>query len=114
MSKRSSPENSILEFRFSHVWDDEVVPVERYFTAVSSDEALDMFAYTCLKTGRKPILQEFASWNRWRKSWEPLPIPEREEYTIGEGALTITASTPEAEEPSEANPESQEKALRES
>ena len=110
MSKRSSPENSIVEFRFSHVWDDEIIPIERYFTASSAEEAIDMFAYTCLKTGRKPILQEFASWNRWGQTWDNLPIPEREEYVIGEDALTLPS--PE-ESPCEENPQSQEKALRE-
>ena len=111
MSKRSSPENSIIEFRFSHVWDDEVVPVERYFTASSAEEAIDMFAYTCLKTGRKPILQEFSNWNRWGQTWDKLPIPEREEYVIGEDALT---SSPPEENALEENQQSQEKALRES
>ena len=111
MSKRSSPENSIVEFRFSHVWDDEVVPVERYFTASSAEEAIEMFAYTCLKTRRKPILQEFANWNRWRQTWDNLPIPEREEYVIGEDALILS---PPEESLSEENPQSQEQALQES
>lgn len=107
--KKASKENAIVEYRFSHVWDDEVVPIERYFTAVSSAEALEMFAYTCLKAGRKPILQEFAAWNRWQQSWNVLPIPEREEYTVAEDALV---EPPPEEETSEENQENPEAALQ--
>ena len=71
-----------------HLWDDDVVPVERYFTAATPDEAIEMFAYTCLKTGRKPILKEFALWDRWQQAWVPLPVPERDEYVVDEEALT--------------------------
>lgn len=46
-----------------------------------------MFAYTCLKTGRKPLLEEFSRWDRFRKSWIPIPIPERDEFDIAENAL---------------------------
>ena len=87
MSKKPKV-SSMIEYRFVHIWDDEVVPVERYFTAASSAEALDMFAYACLKTGRKPILQEFAQWDRWGQSWIALPVPERNEYVVGDEALT--------------------------
>ena len=94
---------SLVEFRFLHVWDDDVVPVERYFTAASSEEAIDMFAYTCLKTGRKPILQELAQWDRWRQSWNVLPVPERNEYVVAEEALTPDRET-ESEEPETEKP----------
>ena len=103
--KKGSQENALVEYRFSHVWDDEVVPIERYFTAASSEEALEMFAYTCLKTGRKPILQEFATWDRWQQSWNVLPIPEREEYTVGEDALVQPPPEEEASEEHQENPE---------
>ena len=86
MSTRS-PQSSVVEYRFTHIWDDEIVPVERYFTSNEPKEALDMFAYTCSKTGRKPILQEVAKWDRWGQSWIALPIPEREEYILSEDAL---------------------------
>ena len=88
MSNKAQKKSNLVEYRFMHVWDDEVVPVERYFTANSSEEALDMFAYTCLKTGRKPIFQEFSQWDRWQQSWINLPIPEREEYVVAEEALS--------------------------
>lgn len=105
MSKKAQA-SIIVEFRFMHVWDDDVVPVERYFTAASSEEALDMFAYTCLKTGRKPILQEFAQWDRWRKSWIALPVPQRDEYVVAEEALSPDRETeskdPETEKPTTA------------
>ena len=71
-----------------HLWDDDVVPVERYFTAPNPDEAIEMFAYTCLKTGRKPILREIARWDRWRQTWISVPVPERDEYVVDEEALT--------------------------
>ena len=71
-----------------HLWGDDVVPVERYFTASTLDEVIDMFAYTCLKTGRKPILKEIARWDRWRQTWVSLPVPERDEYVVDEEALT--------------------------
>lgn len=103
MSTRS-PQSNIVEYKFTHVWDDEIAPMERYFTANEPKEAIDMFAYTCAKTGRKPILQEIAKWDRWGQSWIALPIPDRQEYTVSEDALI---ETPE-EEPtnqSHANPE---------
>ena len=108
MSKRS-PQVSVLEFRFTHVWDDEIVPVERYFTAKGPEEAIDMFAYTCSKTGRKPILHEIAQWDRWAQSWTALPIPEREEYTLAEDESGETAPPPEGS--SELTDDSSEKAL---
>ena len=86
--RKPTKSSSLDEFKFVHLWDDDVVPVERYFTAASSEEALEMFAYTCLKTGRKPILEEFSSWDRFRKSWVLIPIPEREEFIVAGGALS--------------------------
>ena len=102
MSSRS-PQKSVVEFRFTHVWDDEIVPVERYFTANEPQEAIEMFAYTCSKTGRKPIIQEIARWDRWAQSWIALPIPEREEYSLAEDALREVA--PDEEAVGNGNPE---------
>ncbi|MFP6899467.1 MAG: hypothetical protein VCA36_00900 [Opitutales bacterium] len=86
--RKQSSKSTVEEYRFIHLWGDDVVPMERYFTAANPDEAIEIFAYTCLKTGRKPILKEFAQWNRWRQTWVPLPVPEREEYVVDEEALT--------------------------
>lgn len=97
MSAKST-QKSLVEFRFTHNWDDEIVPVERYFTAEESKEAINMFAYTCSKTGRKPILQEIAQWERWGKSWVSVPIPEREEYTLSEDALRDTSEQKSTED----------------
>ena len=88
MSKQTKS-SSLDEFRFVHLWDDDVIPVEKYFTAGNPDEALEMFAYSCLKTERKTILEEFSRWERFGKSWIPIPIPEREEYMVSENALVV-------------------------
>ena len=69
-----------------------------------------MFAYSCSKTGRKPILQEVAEWDRWGQTWVVLPIPEREEYILSEDALAESSEKDTLEQPNE-NPE---KALSES
>ena len=97
MSARSA-QNNLVEFRFTHIWDDEIVPVERYFTAEAATEAIDMFAYTCAKTGRKPVLQEVAQWDRWGQTWNVLAIPEREEFTLPEDALSETSEKESTEE----------------
>ena len=99
--RKQTVSSSLDEFRFVHLWDDDVVPVERYFTAPNPKEALEMFAYTCLKTGRKPILEEFSRWDRFRKSWIPIPITERDEFDIAENALVESEDNDSEQKPEE-------------
>ena len=73
--RHSEPEPKQFRIRFRSGAD--VTPVVKYFMASTSDQALDMFVYSCRNFESPPQLLDFAEWNRWSEKWTELPVPER-------------------------------------
>ena len=69
MKKKRQREPEQIQYRIRFRLDAEVIPVERYFMATSSEQALEMFAYSCRSSQPGPELLDFAKWNRWKDEW---------------------------------------------
>lgn len=70
MKKKSYSEPEQTQYRIRHLLEDDVIPVEKYFMATSSEQALEMFAYSCRDFQITPELLDFAKWNRWANEWD--------------------------------------------
>jgi hypothetical protein len=69
--------------------------------ATSSEQALEMFAYSCRDFQTTPELLDFAKWNRWANEWDfevPKEVAQQkiqsvldeQETTDSDGTKTVT------------------------
>ena len=70
MKKKRYSEPEQTQYRIRHLLGDDVIPVEKYFMATSSEQALEMFAYSCCDLQTTPELLDLAKWNRWANEWD--------------------------------------------
>ena len=71
MKKKSAAEPEQTQFRIRFRKGSDVTPVEKYFMASTSEQALETFAYSCRGFQSRPELLDFAKWNRWSDEWIP-------------------------------------------
>jgi hypothetical protein len=69
MKKKGALEPEQTQYRIRYLLGDDVIPVERYFMAISAEQALEMFAYSCRSFPNAPELLDFGKWNRWSNEW---------------------------------------------
>ena len=70
MKKKRYSEPEQKQYRIRHLLGDDIIPVEKYFMATSSEQALEMFAYSSRDFQTTPELLDFAKWNRWANEWD--------------------------------------------
>jgi hypothetical protein len=101
MKKKRYSEPEQTQYRIRHLLGDDVIPVEKYFMATSSEQALEMFAYSCRDFQTTPELLDFAKWNRWANEWDfevPKEVAQQkiqsvldeQETTDSDGTKTVT------------------------
>ena len=69
MKKKGALEPEQTQYRIRYLLGDDVIPVEKYFMATSTEQALEMFGYSCRNFPSSPELLDFEKWNRWSNEW---------------------------------------------
>jgi hypothetical protein len=80
MKKKRQAEPDPIQYRITYQTDGNITPVVKYFMATSREQALEMFAYSCLNLQPIPEVLDFSEWNRWSEDWTNIPqsvtVPE--------------------------------------
>ena len=71
MKQNRVSEPDPIQYRIRFRLGKDVTPVVRYFMAISSEQALEEFAYSCRNSQPGPELLDFMQFNRWTDEWIP-------------------------------------------
>ena len=80
MKKKRQAEPDPIQYRVKYQTEGNITPVVKYFMATSSEQALEMFAYSCRNLQPVPEVLDFSEWNRWSEYWTNIP----QEVTVPE------------------------------
>ena len=80
MKKKRQAEPDPIQYRIKYQAEGNITPVVKYFMATSSEQALEMFAYSCRNLQPIPEVLDFSEWNRWSEYWTNIP----QEVTVPE------------------------------
>lgn len=80
MKKKRQAEPDPIQYRVRYQAEGNITPVVKYFMATSSEQALEMFAYSCRNLQPIPEVLDFSEWNRWSEYWTNIP----QEVTVPE------------------------------
>ena len=69
MKRKTPSEPEQAQYRIQFRTDADITPVEKYFMATSSEQALEMFAYSFRNSTESPELLDLSKWNRWTNEW---------------------------------------------
>ena len=75
MKKNRHNEPELIQYRIRYHLENDVTPIEKYFMATNSENALEMFSYSCREFDKMPEMLDFSEWNRWTEEWKLLSIP---------------------------------------
>jgi hypothetical protein len=73
MKKKRQVEPEPIQYRVKYLVEGSITPVVKYFMATSTEQALEMYAYSCRDIQPMPDVLEFAEWNRWSEDWTNIP-----------------------------------------
>ena len=73
MKKKRQVEPDPIQYRVKYQVEGSIAPVVKYFMATSTEQALEMFAYSCRDIQPIPDVLEFSEWNRWSEDWTDIP-----------------------------------------
>ena len=80
MKKKRQAEPDPIQYRIKFQAEGNITPVVKYFMATSTEQALEMFAYSCRNLQPIPEVLDFSEWNRWSEYWTNIPqkvtVPE--------------------------------------
>jgi hypothetical protein len=80
MKKKRQAEPDPIQYRVTYQAEGNITPVVKYFMATSTEQALEMFAYSCRNLQSIPEALDFSEWNRWSEDWTNIPrevtVPE--------------------------------------
>ncbi len=96
MKKKRYSDPEQTQYRIRYLLGDDVIPVEKYFMATSSEQALEMFAYSCRDFQSTPALLDFAKWNRWANEWDfevPKEVAQQKIQSVLDEQNTAKAET---------------------
>ncbi|MDE0576892.1 MAG: hypothetical protein OSB39_08110 [Opitutales bacterium] len=80
MKKKRQAEPDPIQYRIKFQAEGNITPVVKYFMATSTEQALEMFAYSCRNLQPIPEVLDFSEWNRWSEYWTNIP----QEVTVPE------------------------------
>lgn len=80
MKKKRQAEPDPIQYRIKYQAEGNITPVVKYFMATSTEQALEMFAYSCRNLQPIPEVLDFSEWNRWSEYWTNIP----QEVTVPE------------------------------
>ena len=80
MKKKHQAEPDPIQYRIKYQAEGNITPVVKYFMATSTEQALEMFAYSCRNLQPIPEVLDFSEWNRWSEYWTNIP----QEVTVPE------------------------------
>ncbi len=80
MKKKRQAEPDPIQYRIKYQAEGNIVPVVKYFMATSTEQALEMFAYSFRNLQPIPEVLDFSEWNRWSEYWTNIP----QEVTVPE------------------------------
>ncbi len=96
MKKKRYSDPEQTQYRIRYLLGDDVIPVEKYFMATSSEQALEMFAYSCRDFQSTPALLDLAKWNRWANEWDfevPKEVAQQKIQSVLDEQNTAKAET---------------------
>ena len=70
MKKKRDSGTEQTQYRIRYRTADDITPVEKHFMAISLEQALEIFSYSCRDFQTTPELVDFAKWNRWANEWD--------------------------------------------
>ena len=80
MKKKRQAEPDPIQYRIKFQAEGNITPVVKYFMATSTEQALEMFTYSCRDLQPMPEILDFSEWNRWSEEWTIIPqgvtVPE--------------------------------------
>ena len=82
MKKKRQAEPNPIQYRVRYRAEGNITPVVKYFMATSTEQALEMFAYSCRNLQPIPEVLDFSEWNRWSEDWTNIP----QEVTVPEAS----------------------------
>lgn len=80
MKKKRQAEPDPIQYRIKYQAEGNITPVVKYFMATSTEQALEMCAYSCRNLQPIPEVLDFSEWNRWSEYWTNIP----QEVTVPE------------------------------
>ena len=99
MKKKEPLEPEQTQYRLRYLLGDDILPVEKYFMATSTEQALEMFAYSCRNFPNPPELLDFEKWNRWSNEWTVEIIKESAQEKLRSLLKTTGGEQPKADQP---------------
>ena len=73
MKKKRQAEPNPIQYRVRYQAEGNITPVVKYFMTASTEQALEMFAYSCRNLQPIPEVLDFSEWNRWSEDWTNIP-----------------------------------------
>ena len=99
MNKKGALEPEQTQYRIRYLVGDDVIPVEKYFMATSTEQALEMFAYSCRNFPNAPELLDFGKWNRWTNEWTDEITKESAQEKLQSFSNSTGDEQPKADKP---------------